>query len=364
MRKSWGLLAMLLGLPVIALIASLPAGGASPTDADMIPPFAHPKGYVAPRATGPIKIDGSPDEAAWAVAPWSDAFEDIEGNKQPKPRYRTRMKMLWDDEALYIAAELEEPHIWGNLTEHDAVIFADNDFEVFIDPDGDSQLYGEMEMNARNTTWDLLLTKPYKDGGKAINAWEVTGMKTAVKINGTINDPSDTDKGWTLEIKWPWAGLKELTGATMPPKDGDQWRINFSRVEWDIVVENGKYTKVKNKPENNWVWSPQGVIDMHRPERWGYVQFTTNKDGKAEFRKDPDWGIKDELHRAYYAQRIHRDKTGKYAATVADLGLKNAGPFTVEAGKNVFEISRSVTEGGKTRTWSINQDARLWLSGN
>ena len=94
---------------------------------------------------------------------------------KPKPRFRTRVKMLWDDEALYIAAEMEEPHVWATLTEHDSVIFHDNDFEVFLDPDGDNHLYGELELNALNTTWDLLLTKPYKDGGQAINAWEITG---------------------------------------------------------------------------------------------------------------------------------------------------------------------------------------------
>ena len=111
----------------------------------------------------------------------------------------------------------------------------------------------------------------------------------------------------------------------MPPKDGDQWRINFSRVEWDTEIVDGKYRKVKGKPEYNWVWSPQGVIDMHRPERWGYLQFSTAKPGTAEFRPDSEWEHRDLLHRAYYAQRIYRAKNGKYATAVADLGLKDAG---------------------------------------
>ena len=102
---------------------------------------------------------------------------DIEGDRRPEPRFRTRMKMLWDDQALYIAAELEEPHVWATLTEHDSVIFHDNDFEVFLDPDGDSHLYAELELNALNTTWDLLLPKPYKDGGKAVDAWEIAGLE-------------------------------------------------------------------------------------------------------------------------------------------------------------------------------------------
>ena len=138
-------------------LAALPAVGAPPTDADMLAPFPHPKGYVCHRATSPITIDGDLADAEWAAAPWTDAFVDIEGDKKPKPRFRTRVKMLWDDEALYIAAELEEPHVWATLTEHDAVIFHDNDFEVFLDPDGDNHLYGELELNALNTTWDLLL---------------------------------------------------------------------------------------------------------------------------------------------------------------------------------------------------------------
>ncbi len=222
-------LALVAVLPFAVLLLAVPAP-AAPADPELAEPYPHPKGYVCYRATTPVVIDGDPTDAAWDAAPWTDAFVDIEGDKKPKPRFRTRVKMLWDDEALYIAAEMEEPHLWGTLKEHDSVIFYDHDVEVFLDPDGDNHLYGELELNALNTTWDLLLTKPYKDSGHAINAWEITGLKTAVKLNGSLNDPRDTDTGWTLEIKWPWKGLHELhTKATpVPPKDGNQWRINLS----------------------------------------------------------------------------------------------------------------------------------------
>jgi hypothetical protein len=245
--------------------------------------------------------------------------------------------MAWDAEALYVAAELVEPHVWATLTEHDSVIFRDNDFELFLDPDGDNHVYGELELNALNTTWDLLLTKPYKDGGKAVNAWEVTGLKTAVKVQGTLNDPRDTDAGWTLEVRWPWAGLKEL-GAGVPPKAGDRWRINFSRVEWDVVVEGGKYKKVPGREEHNWVWSPQGVVDMHRPERWGYLQFAAAA-GEA-FRPDPDWEARDWLHRVCYAERVYRKKAGRYTAEPRDLGLMlPAGRVALGATRAGFEAS-------------------------
>ena len=309
-----------------------------------------PRGYVAYRAMTPVKIDGALDDAAWAAVPWSDEFVDIEGDKKPKPRHRTRMKMIWDDEALYVAAEIVEPHVWATITKHDAVIFMDPDFEVFLDPDGDNHLYGELELNAKNTTWDLLLTKPYKDGGKAVNGWEIIGLETAVKVNGTINDPSDTDTGWTVEVKWPFSGLKEISAVSFPPNDGDQWRVGFSRVEWDIDIVNGQYVKVKGKPEYNWVWSPQGVIDMHRPERWGSVQFSTAKSGTATFKPDPDRTVKDDLNRLYYAQRAYREKNKSYAKSLADLGLTLPG-VTLEsvAGRYAATLGR----------YTITEDAHL-----
>jgi hypothetical protein len=206
----------------------------------------------------------------------------------------------------------------------------------------------------------LLLTKPYKDGGKAVNAWEITGLKTAVKVQGTPNDPSDKDTGWTLEVAWPWQSLKELRGKPVPPEDGDRWRINFSRVEWDVEVVGGKYRKVKGRAEHNWVWSPQGVIDMHRPERWGYIQFSTAKPGGAQFRPDPDWEARDALHRVYYAQRIHHKKHGRYAAALDDLGLKlPAGRVALAATRSTFEASwLSADQDAKPRV-TITQDAAV-----
>ena len=115
------------------------------------------------------------------------SYVDIEGDAKPLPRFRTRAKMLWDDEFFYVAAELDEPHVWATLTQHDAVIFQDNDFEVFLNPDGNNHNYAELEMNALNTTWDLRLRKPYRDGGKAEDRWDIPGLKTAVHVNGTVN---------------------------------------------------------------------------------------------------------------------------------------------------------------------------------
>jgi hypothetical protein len=322
-------------------------------------PVIEPRGYVCYRAAKPLTIDGKLDEAAWQAAPWSDDFVDIEGDKKPKPRQRTRMKMLWDDQNLYIGAQLDETHVWATLTKHDSVIFHDNDFEVFLDPDADSHLYAELEVNALNTTWDLLLSKPYKDGGKAIDAWEIPGLKTAVHVDGTINDPRDIDRGWTVEIAWPWKSLQEISYSPVPPKDGDQWRINFSRVEWQHEIVDRKYQKVKGKKEDNWVWSPQGVIDMHRPERWGIVQFSSAKPGTAKLQPDPAAEARYLLHRVLYAQRDYRNAMSRWAKKLGDLKLTGAkfDGIELETTRTGFEASMLDSKG---RRWHIRSDARIW----
>ena len=241
--------------------------------------------YIAVWASGPISVDGRLDEAAWAGAAWSAAFTDIEGALRPDPRYLTRMKLVWDSTALYVAAELEEPDLWATLTERDAVIYHDNDFEVFLDPDGDGLAYFELEINALGTVWDLFLPKPYRHGGHAVNQWDIAGLRSAVALRGTLNQPADRDSSWTVELAIPFEALAAGAAAPGVPADGTRWRVNFSRVEWDLDVRGGEYRKAidpaSGRParEHNWVWSPQGVVDMHRPERWGVVEFRDRRKG-------------------------------------------------------------------------------------
>jgi hypothetical protein len=235
-----------------------------------------PKSYPCRKTPRPISITGRGDDPAWALAPWTDDFIDIEGDKKPPPRFRTRARMLWDDRFLYVFAEMEEPHVCGTLTEKNAVIFHDNDFEVFLDPDGGGENYYEFEVNALNTIWELTLVKRYTQGGPAIHGTNLPGLVSAVHIDGTLNDPTDIDRGWSVEIAFPFDGVaKHRRNGSCPPVPGDGWRINFSRVEWTYEIVDGKYRKIPRdqKPEDNWVWSPQGIIDMHQPEQWGFLNF-------------------------------------------------------------------------------------------
>jgi hypothetical protein len=221
-----------------------------------------PLSYECHRATSPIRIDGKLDDPAWKDAKWTSDFIDIQGKDMPAPRFRTRVKMLWDDKYLYIAAELEEPNVTATLRKHDSVIFHDNDFEVFLKPLPQTKSYYELEINAFNTIWDLFLNKPYSEEGRPDSSWDIAGLKTAVAIQGTINDPKDRDQGWTLEIAWPLDAFASRQNVPRP-QSGTVWRINLSRVEWTPG----------NPKEANWVWTPQGAINMHIPDRWGYLNF-------------------------------------------------------------------------------------------
>ncbi len=289
--------------------------------------FTTPRQYTATfTRTAPV-VDGKIDDAAWQNAPWTERFIDIEGDSKPLPTWDTRAKMTWTAEGLYIAAELLEPHVWAYLKNHDDIVFYDNDFEVFIDPDNDTHRYYEIEINAVNTIFDLFMPKPYRNNSGAMFAYNTPGIKTAVSIQGTVNNPNDTDKGWTIEMFIPFIAVT-MGNVAKVPVDGEFWRIDFSRVEWDVEVKDGKYVKLKgangrNLPEHNWVWSPQGVINMHYPERWGYLFFSKPEAGKTVTRYEIPYSESQKKHLwlVYYLQKEYFQKNRTYAKDLKDLGI-------------------------------------------
>ena len=225
-----------------ALIAS--CGGPQKDAPKLKDPYVY---YAKP--TAGLTIDGKLDEADWLAAKPSEKFADISvdtlGAKE------TTVKMLWDDDNLYIGATIIEDKIVANLKQRDTIIWKENDFEVFLDPDGDGRAYFEIELNAIGTVMDLMMDRPYSEGGNFYMPWDCPGLQVAT---------STDDYGWFVEMAIPRKSL--MVGFT-EPKDLKFWRINFSRVEW-----------LRADREENWVWCPTGKIDMHVPERWGYVYFS------------------------------------------------------------------------------------------
>lgn len=252
--------------------------------------------YTALRLAESPNIDGRLDESVWRNARRSNRFVDlIHGT----PTHRdTRAAVLWDDEYLYVAYWVEEPNVEATLTERDAPIYQDNDVELFIaGRDG----YYEFEINAHGTIYEVMFfweetferygydkiaafdrnhpqARPFNGVGYKHHPrgrrigffnWDYPGLKKAVHVDGTLNDNSDVDKGWTVELALPWSGLGVLMkqeARPLPPRHGDVWRMDFSR-----------FNTYKAPPPSNdsggWAWSTHGVWDSHVPECFTYIEF-------------------------------------------------------------------------------------------
>ena len=329
---------------------------------------------MAYRAPARLAVDGKLDEPSWAAAPWSDAFVDIEGDSSPRPRFRTRAKMLWDDEYFYVAAEMEEPDLWGTLTARDSVIFHDNDFEVFIDPDGDTHAYYELEVNALGTPWDLMLIKPYRDGGPAINGWDIAGLAVGLDVRGTINRPGDRDDGWTRRdrdaVADPSRGGARGEGCLGPATDG----ASTSRAcngRWmsrtvAIPSDSSRAARIRcprttgcgaHRVRSTCTCPNAGVSCSSRDVQAG--------GGTEAFVEDPNERVKWALRRLYYRQRAFRARTGGYATALDPLNVSDVRVEGLDfrpvmhATPSLYEI---VAPGFAGATVHISQDGRVWVT--
>ena len=299
--------------------------------------LVEPRSYICYRTDGKLKIDGKLDESSWQKAPSTEEYEDISGAGFATPKYKTTSKMLWDDDYLYVGAILEEPNIVANLTQRDTIIYYDNDFEVFIDPDNDGHNYFEIEVNAKNVLFDLMLDKPYRVGGDFFLQWDCPGIQSAIYIDGTLNNPKDTDKMWSVEMAIPRQALTLSFNNLL--KAGNTWRINFSRVEW------------LKKPEENWVWNATGRIDMHMPDRWGYLHFSDNKVATEETAMvyPHDMEIYKLMWAIFYAQQDYKNENGKFASLneIPGLSAEMKQKVSMEATTNAYQIRAEVPAEGK-----------------
>ena len=250
--------------------------------------------YIAQKISDTVTIDGKLDEVLWKNASRSHAFKDMISGADAY--LNTHAAVLWDDQNLYVGYWIEEPDVTATLTKRDALIYTDNDVELFIaGKDG----YYEFEINSFGTIYEVLFfwldvyeKKGYNNspefkrnakGAKKFNGvgykhprgrrigfweWDMPGLRSAVHIDGSINSNHDKDKGWTVEIAIPWTSLKILAagdGRALPPLEGDTWSMDFSRFN----VKKGS-----TNDSGGWAWSPHGVWDSHVPECFTYIQFS------------------------------------------------------------------------------------------
>ena len=214
--------------------------------------------YTIKRATGKIVIDGVLKERDWKAAksvgdfvfPWWK-----EGKKE-----QTIAKLLWDDENLYVAFQCEDAHIWAVHTQRDDPVSRDDCAEVFFAPDpSDVRTYFNFEFNVLGT---LLDRAPYNNRS---SKWNAEGLQVACVIDGTLNDDSDEDRGWVMEIALPFRNLVDFAPHT-PPRNGDTWRLNLNRCGGKTDLQYSQ-----------WSSSATEKAQFHVPERFGIVRFSSKK---------------------------------------------------------------------------------------
>ncbi|NSW80277.1 MAG: hypothetical protein HPY54_14730 [Chthonomonadetes bacterium] len=227
-----------------------------------------PNQVAVPQTSTPPIIDGKLDDVVWQNAAAVELKWRFNPANAPMlipltPTVRTTARLLWDKQYLYVGFECEDADIWSTYTQRDAYVWEGEAVEVYLDPLGRGQNYKEIDLNPLGALIDLN-TPEAKDGNPGDveqNArWNMAGIRWRTFIDGTVNDRTDRDTGWTAELAIP---LKEI----LPPGEqlyvGDIWRAQFYRIERpkDSTDATAEFL----------AWSPTDTF--HRPERFGVLAF-------------------------------------------------------------------------------------------
>ncbi|MDR1419996.1 MAG: carbohydrate-binding family 9-like protein [Treponema sp.] len=250
------------------------------------------------KARDVFPVDGCLDKPVWKGAEKSGRFVDLVTGGPSL--LDTRAAALWDEKALYIAFWIEEPEVRASFTGRDSLVWYDNDVEFFIDGE---DCYYECEINAFNTVYEaffvyqdaLVKGSRFEQGGFdlysrnvdvlsgfqdaarfrkhrrgrrwAFMDFDFPGMESAVRVDGKINDPSHVDRGWTVELAFPWEGFRILSpSGNFPPQAGDSIRCQFFRFE--NLRANGR-----ELAGAGWALNGHGAYDSHIPERFARLYF-------------------------------------------------------------------------------------------
>ena len=244
-----------------------------------IPGLSEPLTYVVQRTAEPVVVDGRLDDAAWQLAPRTDNWRWLDTGVPG--RLETYGQICWDDEFLYFAFYADDPDIWATMQARDEPVFVEEDFEIFLDPEGDEFHYYEWQINPLGTLYDVIWERPPQTPGfdsRGLHSFDLTPMLSGFEVHGTVWQRDDADSCWSAEVALSWEGLARIPGHfRSPPRDGDTWRIGFSRVE------------APQPPhwQADWTWPIHGEYNMHIGQRDGYVQFSQQPLGSGPAAMQP-----------------------------------------------------------------------------
>lgn len=233
----------------------------SAADLPASPGKAHPTPRVGvPKLHGAIKVDGSFDEPVWARAAVIQPLYLNDGSG--REREHTKVRIWYDDEAIYLGWVCEDSDIQGTFTQRDSKLWEEEEVvEFFVAPTTLSR-YFEFQWNPVGGIFDATIENDLDQRGvsKAFRGdpkFTAKGMKSAVKVDGTVGKSGDRDNLWKVEVRLPFADLGLTT-----PKPNTVWRVNFHR-----------YNRGQGHPTELLSWSPTLCPSFHQPGRFGTLEF-------------------------------------------------------------------------------------------
>jgi len=219
-----------------------------------------PSEYECRFADGPITIDGKADEPAWQHAQVIDHFLIPGQPASKRPRTATKARLLWDRQYLYFFAEMEDHDLFADVTEHDGMCWLNDVFELFLKPAADKDGYYEFEVNAANATLDMFIPKRSGDMYAKRKSADPFEFKTAVVLDGTLNQRADTDRGWAVEGRLRWQDFSPTGGRPAP---GEKWKFAFCRYDYDTHFPQPELTSSASL----------GKMSFHQYEDYSTLRF-------------------------------------------------------------------------------------------
>lgn len=218
--------------------------------------------YIVKRIISPIVIDGMLNEESWLKAQEVGDFFLADGTA--KASSTTHAKMLWDSSSLYLAFECFDTDIIATMTARDDKLWEEEVVEIFFAPYSPEKFgYTELEVSPRGTALDLYVREVRGVMPVALPYHSYNlNLRVGTSIRGTLNNSSDKDTSWTVEIAIP---LRDIQPVNLPPiSDGDIWKMNLYRMERFPVKEFI-------------AWSPTLQNKFHVPSRFGSMMFSMKR---------------------------------------------------------------------------------------
>ena len=217
------------------------------------------------RAKQPITIDGKMDEKAWNRTE-SRKFDYFYRVDKPNDRQKTVFRMLWDDENLYLFFDMKDKYLTARETKRDGQPYFDDCAEIFlITAPASLDTHIGYELNLYKASNDFVFFNDFYKGKSGILKTYNPDFRVEVSYEGTVNDNSDIDKGWSMELAIPIANFDGLA-KFVPVMPGNQWAF--------LAVRQDRNDADGNRRSTSTIFPIYDITkNVHQPNRFGLMEF-------------------------------------------------------------------------------------------